>query len=315
MKVEVKQTNELTELDIKQYCKCHEIVFERPSNTQSFLQFYKNTCLGFSYHALLYDNDVIVGGYSLIPFVYEVLGEKKLFAYASALMIEKEYRRDFANLFGLVKAMLNTAKNNFSCIYIFPNDNADIVNKQLIKAKRIGELNTYILPYKLDAYKKSLRYLNPLTKLFSNLLLWGANLSDNKDIYEPQVIMNRDDFINNRLHWSNYSHYNDYNMSATWKVAKFEGIEAAFLIDIYPISKNNFKKAVRMMYEKEKQKVGIFLYVGLLPFKPCSMIKVPKKFEPKKFRFDVKIFDESLSQDIILNPNNWDINLSSYDLL
>ena len=45
------------------------------------------------------------------------------------------------------------------------------------------------------------------------------------------------------------------------------------------------------------------------------MIKVPKKFAPKKFRFDIKLFDDSIPKDLIENPYNWDINLSSYDLL
>lgn len=315
MKVEIKNTNELSDIELQQYCKCHENVYGIPSSIEDFLNVYKKTCFGYSFHALLYNDDnIIVGGYSLIPFIYDVAGEEKKFAYASALMIEKKYRGDFTNLFGLVKAMLKTAKKNFSCIYIFPNDNADIVNKQLIKAERIGELNIYLLPYKVGTYKESLSFMNPITKIATNVMLCCSKLGRNI-IKTPLISKDRQDLEANRLNWFNYSTYKDSEMQATWNVAMFEGIRAAFLIDVWPLSKHNFDKAVRIMFEREKNNVGLFLYVGLLSFKPFSMIKVPANLSPKKFRFDIKIFDNSLSLDIINNPYNWDINLSSYDLI
>ena len=65
-----------------------------------------------------------------------------------------------------------------------------------------------------------------------------------------------------------------------------------------------------------KGRAGIFIYVGRLPFTPLSMIKVPRRLEPKNFYFVAKIIDkQALDKDEIYNPNNWDVNLASYDLL
>jgi hypothetical protein len=45
------------------------------------------------------------------------------------------------------------------------------------------------------------------------------------------------------------------------------------------------------------------------------MIKIPHKFEPKEFNMAVKILDKSLDKETLLNMNNWDVNLSNYDLI
>lgn len=82
------------------------------------------------------------------------------------------------------------------------------------------------------------------------------------------------------------------------------------------MSQRNFNKAVREMFKASHKECGLFLYVGLLPFKQYTMMKVPHKYEPKKFRFDVKILDPSkVNEEMILNVNNWEVDLSSYDLV
>jgi uncharacterized protein YfeS len=46
-----------------------------------------------------------------------------------------------------------------------------------------------------------------------------------------------------------------------------------------------------------------------------GMIKIPKKIEPKQFNFSIKILDNNIKSENIENIKNWDVNLSSYDLL
>ena len=105
-------------------------------------------------------------------------------------------------------------------------------------------------------------------------------------------------------------------MSCSWKVADFEGVKAAFLMDFYPVSSANFNKAVRAMFNAENANVGIFLYVGNLPFAASSMVKIPLKYAPKNFNFVAQVLDRNLVNiEDVLNMNNWDVNLSSYDLL
>ena len=113
-----------------------------------------------------------------------------------------------------------------------------------------------------------------------------------------------------------YHIYKNEDLQCVWKMSEFEGIKACFLIDVYPYSKKNFNKAVREMVRQMKHMTGLFIYVGYLPTKPFSMVRIPHKFQPKNFHFVSKIIDKSkMSEEDMLNINNWDVNLSSYDLL
>ena len=70
------------------------------------------------------------------------------------------------------------------------------------------------------------------------------------------------------------------------------------------------------MFNAEKDNVGIFLYVGNLPFATTSMIKIPLKNAPKNFNFVAQILDKKKVQaEDVYDVNNWDVNLSSYDLI
>jgi len=87
-------------------------------------------------------------------------------------------------------------------------------------------------------------------------------------------------------------------------------------MDVYPMTKKNFDKAIRIAYNDCHKQVGMLLYVGKLPFTPKSIIKVPSKFTPKNFHFVAKILDKLvLNKDLVINGDNWDVNLASYDLL
>lgn len=46
------------------------------------------------------------------------------------------------------------------------------------------------------------------------------------------------------------------------------------------------------------------------------MVKIPLKYAPKNFNFVAQILDKKeVIQEDVLDIHNWDVNLSSYDLL
>ena len=142
------------------------------------------------------------------------------------------------------------------------------------------------------------------------------NNSKTKDTF---IDKKRPDFDNFRYQWfcpEEYHIYKGDNYQCVWKLSVFEGIKACFLIDLYPYSKKNFNNAVREMVKQMKDVTGLFLYVGELPSTPWSMIKIPHKIQPKNFHFVSKLITKNvLSEKEMLNVHNWDVNLSSYDLL
>lgn len=321
MELIVKKTNELTHTDIIQYCQCFSRVFDRERNPSIFHSMFENTCLGYSFHSLLIDEDGKVrGGYTSIPMSYKVNGEAMLFAFGVDLMIDEDLRSDVSNLLTVVKANDKALKEaGVKCFYGFPNDNSYKVNLAFIRMKDICSLDTYILPWKIGDAKPSLKVLNLLSGLFTKSVLLYSKTSSDSKVTDYSIQKNQPIFDESRYKWFNpneYRHYHDDIMTCHWKVSEFEGIKAAFLMDVYPMTKKNFDKAVRIAYNDCHKQVGMLLYVGKLPFTPKSIIKVPSKFTPKNFHFVAKILDKTvMGKEMVFNANNWDVNLASYDLL
>ena len=316
-----KKTTDFTREEKIKYCDCFSRIFHKIRETNVFDTEFSNTCLGYSFHTILKSEDgTIMGGYTAIPMPYEVNGEEMLFAFGVDLMIDESLRDDVSNLLSIIKANDKLLKEaGVKCFYGFPNDNSYKVNLAFIRMKDIASLETYILPWRVGAVKPSMKFLNPLSSLFAKMMVLSSKLSENKSVTDYSIRKKRPEFDESRYKWfdkTEYRHYQDDEMTCHWKVSSFEGIEAAFLMDVYPMSKYNFDKAVRIAYKDCADKVGLLLYVGCLPFSPCSMIKVPMKFAPKNFHFVAKILDNSaLPKDMVCNGENWDVNLASYDLL
>lgn len=322
MEIVCKKTTELTEEEKKQLTQCFEIVFEgHTQSLEEFENFFYNTSLGYSFHTLLKSEDnIIVGAYSVVPFDYFYQGIRTLFAIGVGFMIRKDFRNDFKNVMGICRESMKFAKaNGVTCIFAFPNDLSHQLNTRILRMKDIGKLYTYILPYKVGEAKPKLKALNFGSMLFSWLMLGVSALDIRKKTYSTLFERDRSTFDSTRYKWfnpSDYRFYKDGYMSCSWKVADFEGVKAAFLMDFYPVSPANFNKAVKAMFSAEKANVGIFLYVGNLPFATTSMIKIPLKYAPKNFNFVAQVLDKTQVNDKdIFNAKNWDVNLSSYDLL
>ena len=314
------KTIELSDCDISSYLNIYNKIFETEKSVGVFKNEYMNTPLGFSYHTFLYnDSNDICGGYTLVPFAYKANDLDIYVVVGTDLFIIEEHRTD-VGIIKLLNASVKHAKENgiTACIG-FPNDNSNNVSRAFLKEKRIGLLDTYILPYKVGDYKASFKILNPFSILFSKCLLGLSHLSSSTKQSCAIIKKARPQFHQTRFNWFNpedYHKYNDSEMRCVWKVSAFEGIKACFLMDVHPLIKKNFDKAVRLMVEDKKSECGLFLYVGHLHFTPISMIKIPRKFEPKSFRFDCRILDkEKLSKEDVLNLDNWEVDLSSYDLL
>lgn len=316
-----KKTTELSSEEVQQYCDCFYRVFQRKRDPDTVRSEFANTCLGYSFHSLLKaDDGIILGGYTAIPVPYEVNGKYMLFAFGADLMIDECLRSDVSNLLSIIKVNDKVLKEaGVKCFYGFPNDNSYKVNLAFIRMRDICSLETYILPWKVGAVKRSLNILNPFSCIFAKLLLLISKTNKVDTLINYPIHKRQPEFDEKRYKWfdaTEYRHYEDRELTCHWKVGSYEGKKAAFLMDVYPMSKYSFDKAVRIAYNDCKRDTGILLYVGYLPFVPNSMIKIPKRFAPKNFHFVAKIIDrQSLAKDLVCNGLNWDVNLASYDLL
>ena len=100
-----------------------------------------------------------------------------------------------------------------------------------------------------------------------------------------------------------------------YKVIDYEGIRTAFLIDVFEKSAKNFCKAVKYIIKNDGKNFDILLYPGHLRFANSGMVRIPHKFEPKRFVLTARLLDKSFDFDGFWDINNWDTNLSNYDLI
>lgn len=312
----VKKTFELSEEEISQIIDLFERVFEKPRSKEVFLNQSIQNPFGFSYHSLMIESNKIVGLNTYVPAFYMVNGEKMLFANSTDSMVEKPYR-DFFNF----RDMLNNAyaslkQNGVAFVLGYPNDNSYPVLTKSKLMKDIGKMQTYMLPLHVGGIKKSLSFLNPLSELGTKLFvsISGFFATSKKDSY----LIGKDADSYNKTRYKRgdgkyeIAEFDDF--IAFYKIKEHEGVRTAFLIDITDKSPKTFNKAIKYIIKNHRKDFDLLLYPGYLKFKNTSMVKIPRKFEPKNFNFTGKALSKDLPEEI-WNIENWDTNLSNYDLI
>ena len=182
---------------------------------------------------------------------------------------------------------------------------------------KIGEMQTYILPYRVGGIKPSLKYLNWATEAFAWSYLWFTGLFASKKVSQFKIEKDAESFNATRYKRmdGNYQIVRGGELEFFYKVMPFHGIRTAFLIDVTGKSANHFNQAVKYILKHNRKEFDLILYVGNIYFKNSGLIKVPQKFAPKQFNFIIKFFDKSYNNDMVKDIRNWDVNLATYDVI
>ena len=309
----VKKTNELTSKQQEEICDLFKKVFAKEMNLEQFKEKFEKNIKGYSYHSLLLnDEDQIVGCYTCIPYEYNYFENKLLFGLSVDTMIQEEYRGSPFTLKKLANSVYDEMKNDgISFVFGFPNDNVYLVRKKILKWKDIGELKYYILPINIGAVKSKFKYLNFASQLYSNVVNKLAN-SAFKSVGSLYSIEKKD--IKEFRYDSSYKVSSFEYGYIYYKIYEEEGVNVAYLIDVYPLNKQNIENAVKEIYNSNKNNIDMIMYVGYLDFKLKNLIELPKKLEPKIVHMSGKILDAKKVDNKIFDIKNWNVNLSNYDV-
>lgn len=309
----VKKTTECSDEELKQMNDLFNEVFEKSRSFEVMLNQYIQNPLGFSYHSMIIDSGKIVGMNVYIPVYFRIHGQKVLFADIVDSMISKPYR-DVFNYIDMANAGYKRLKNDgIVFAYGYPNDNAYPVTIKAKVSKEVGKMYTYCLPYRIGGIKKGLTLLNWLSIVFCRIWALVAFLLASTKV--PSYMVEKDLTTYNETRYKRNDGQYCFGDGFVYKVMDYEGIRAVFLIDVFEKSAKNFCKAVKYIMREEKKNFDILLYPGHLTFSHSGMIKIPHKFEPKRFVLTGKILDKSYDFSGLWNINNWDTNLSNYDLI
>jgi len=318
MEILVKKTFELQDEEIVAIYNLFEDVFGQKRDIATFRENYSNTPFTYSYHSLLLNDDKqIVGFHSCMPFYYKKNNEQFMVALGIDSMVKKGYR-DYFNFRDMIIHCQKRLKEDGCVLRIgFPNDNSYPVLKKGLKHHDIGKLTTYCLIRNVGAMKQNLSGLNYVSRGLSRLQYLCSFLSVGYKQYKFKYYKDRLTFDKVRYKWFG-GHYDKVNVKGSdivYKIEFYNGVNTAFLLDVWPLSRSAFEAAVRYIYSKERKKIDMIIYVGMLPFTPISLLTVPHRFEPKRFNFTCQPLIEDFFDDSLYDIRNWDVNLSSYDLL
>ena len=279
-------------------------------------QYIKNP-FGYSWHNVVYDDDKVVGHICAVPSYYWYNSEKVVFVDGVDAFIQKEYRDGEIFLNQMQSYFGHLKKIGVKLMLGFPDSKVMKLYAKTKVYKRIGEMNTYILPYRIGGIKPSLKLFNFLSKTFAWGFVYLTGLFASKKVTTFKIEKDIESYNATRYKRmdGDYQVIRNGDLEFFYKVMPFKGVRAAFLIDVTGKSAKHFNKSVKYILKHNRNDFDIILYVGNLYFSNSGLIKVPEKFAPKHFHFIMKIFDKSYNNDMVKDIRNWDVNLATYDVI
>lgn len=318
MQFVVKKTTELTEAQKHSMLKLFVEVYGKERAFDAFERQYTKNCEGYSYHTIAEVDGEIVASNTMVPSRYFVNGELRRFVNSIDTMVAKGHR-GIENFYDMIKTSFDdAAERGYDAVYGTPNDNSYELFTKLGFMSDVGKLDVYCLPYRVGGVKKKLAWLNPCSMLFSRLWVWTSSLFASKRVTHFRIEKDADSYNATRYERldGNYVLAQAGTTTFAYKVMEHEGVRTAFIIDIFDKSPKNFCKAVSHLLKHESKNFDLILYVGHLPFGCTGLVKLPAKYAPKEFNFTAGVFNkDTINKKELLNLDNWDVNLASYDLI
>jgi len=318
MKSEVvfKKTCELSKGDREQILELFHRVFDRRMCPERFHHKYLSTPFGYSYHGLLTVNGHIEGSYNVIPYLYKFYGKETTFGMAVDLMVAKEYRAPFtvANMARLVYRAL--AEDGIEFVFGFPTDLVYELKKKMLRWKDIGVLNYYILPRNIGMVVPKLRFFNYLSRSLAAVMV---RLPTFQSISNTRFDVEKvccETFEKNR--------YDDRHRCLRIGDSKCfyrtcdkeNGTRVLYIMDVCPLEPHFFRRAVRTLYHEYAKSIDIFVYEGRLPFLPWPLVTVPHFFtRQRQIRMIGRLLESKNVDARVFDINNWNVNISTFDVL
>ena len=240
----IKKTTDLLSTDIRLILNLYESVFHKRKCYNEFIDEFSQNDFGYSIHAICYDKEVVVGHNVYIPMMYN-RGSESFFA---ALSVDAMVHEDYQNrgiYHRLVMECEEAAKKIGCKIRLgFPNNNSYPIQIKKFGYREIGQLDTYILPVKLDLFSSKYRIFDIFSIPLSFLLIHVSKISKYfRTSYNFLYHKSRETFDLYRYKWfnGNYNIIDDNDVKFIYKEYNFKGKSAFFLMDVFPMSKKNFE--------------------------------------------------------------------------
>ena len=314
-----RKTFELSEEQKIRICHLSEKILGLGLSDSSFGKRYQFNELGYSYHGLMFADDIIVGSCAIVPQKYSLFGEVKIIGLVADTMIERDYRR--CDPFALKKMADASSElmqsDNIGFIFAVPNPKAYLYWKKFVKWRDIGELDFFILPINIGNIKHNIRYFNILSRFFSyfcNLLVYNVYLKSTESCFEQRIHLIKDQMFYKHRYDDTYKGFSPHNdFSFIYRICDEEGAKIAYLIDVIPLGKKKLEYAVKKIYLEERDNIDAIVYIGNIKFTAKNIFRVPERLRPRKVVMCGQFTKDGIDERVF-NLNNWAVNLSNFDV-
>ena len=317
-KIIAKYSNQLSNVEWRKIKESFNLVFEKDFDLKYFKSKYCLNILGFSCHGILYNDNVVVGCFTILPRNYNFFGTKKLIGVGADAFVLKDHRVDAFFLKKMSESVMSKfAEFGINSFIALPTlSNPYRYWKLIAKWQDIGELDYYIFP--INIFK--IIFKKTILKNFSFVLAFFISYCF-KLFYQfskknPVSKISLD--INNknrkkRFFLDTYKYiYLSKNNWACYRIYNENNLNVAYIIYLNNKSKKFLSSIIFKIISDSALQVDLIMYVGNLKYRPINLVKLPNKLKPRKINF-IGITENSCKKEI-LDFNNWDVSLVDFDM-
>jgi hypothetical protein len=310
-----KRTIDLSPQQCEQMRRLFFSVFAREMSESTFERRFTRSSTGYSYHGLMLHDDEVVGSFTAIPYRYRCFGAERTFALSVDTMISKQHRGNKTSLVTMAQLAYEAMiKDGIEFIYGFPNELYYAHEKRILGTRDIGKLNYYVLPINAGTAMQKFRVMNYPSRLFARIML-GLPASRNTEKYKCDIEKINDDLFIKHRYDDSYDFLSLSGGRAVFKIySEKGGAKALHILDVWPMTPAAMDETVREVLLRYGSVVDLILYVGRLPFRPRRLVKIPQWLEPQKIRMTGKVLVEGAVPDSIFDIDNWNVNVSNFDV-
>jgi hypothetical protein len=311
-----KRTDQLSKEDTEQFLALFARVFPRVMSHKEFERKYLRTPLGYSHHGLMYADGSLAGAYNLVPYVYNYFGAQRLFGLSVDTMVAQEHRGGPFNMVKMATPACDEAQQDgVSFAFGFPNENAHGFTTRVLKWSDMGELDFYALPINVGALRPALRWANRVSRLsaggFVRLPRLGRRIERE---FRIEKVHDRQ-FEEHRYGREHQVIHLGHGGQCVYRTClEADQVRTTYIIDVVPLTPACFARAVRAVYGLVGGQTDLLLYVGRLPFRPSGMMRVPPSRRPRRIWMCGRILDRGLMDDRVFKVDNWNVNISNFDV-
>jgi hypothetical protein len=310
----VLKSIELEQYEKQQLCTLFETIFNQQRTLNELENQFVSNHKGYVYISLMMDeNDNIVGSMSVVPLLYHYFNEELTFGRGIDAMILKEHRGNLLNLkkmSDLLEQIL--IEDGVPFVFSAPNEQNYTIRKRISKWSDIYNLDIYALPLRISKIKKQFKLLDPFVKIYIKIvnLLVINKCSDTHSQFAIHKSVPKK-FLSDRYDDS-YKKIICDKARIVYKIQRFQDIETAFILDVWPLDKKNMEYAVKTITSIENE-IDLIVYFGFLKFRPINLYRVPQSLKPKNTYVSGKILLPNVIDERIFKIENWSFNLSDLD--